>query len=222
MSSLSASLYTSLASGESARQAYSAQLRAQEELIGNQLRATLSPQPGSTITARYEYKVGSDGTLYPTQTQITAEAPSGRKADDATDEKRGGNFQRTLARGRAAPRFADFSPIRAVLSPLDELALYGEKAEGQAAPTPEPTQPEANFTATNASPANALSAQAAGEDGKPITVEVLPPGTGSAANDNTQTPPTSLDARRQFAAATLYARNNDVIYNGAALSQLAA
>lgn len=207
--------------GEAARQTYAAQLRAQQELVAAQLRDTVKLPPGSTLSALYEYRVGPDGSLLPVQTRITTETSrqtnvQNPNAVSARQDQPADDVLRRQGRSRS-PNFADISPLRAELSPADELALFAANAQ-QSADDP------AAATVLNAlRTASFAAARAETADGYPIEVELLPPDAadGAAANDNAE-PPSSLAARTQSRVAGLYARNNDIVFNVTPLTQFAA
>ncbi|MFM9889038.1 MAG: hypothetical protein ACKVOE_00115 [Rickettsiales bacterium] len=222
MSTLNTALYASVAT-DATRQAYAAQLRAQQELVAAQLSNTVKVSPGSTVTALYQYKVAPDGSLYPTQTRITTESATGLPekipGQSSRQEQNSDDYLRRQSRNRT-PRFADFTPVRAQLSPTEELALFAAAGNDSPAALPEALARTPN---TTPSTQNLTIAKAQEADGTPIEVEVLPPQTGgiAAANDNAE-PVSSLAARNQTRVANLYARNNDIVFNVTPLSQFAA
>lgn len=148
MTTISTSLVGSLGVPDAAR---GADARAAEEAVATQLR-NLAQQGrlpvGATITARYVYKVGPDGALVPTETQLSA-----RAVGDETSGR--GASQRGDGRG---PSLQDLTQPKAALSPSEELALFASDAG--AAGTPIMGEGHAPTAAPNAALPNAETANA--------------------------------------------------------------
>ncbi len=203
MTTLHSALSFPFASAEAMRAALAE--RGAEEAVSAQLRQAEQQGKlavGTVITARYQYKVGADGALLPTQTRITTTAP-----DEQPAYRRG---QRPGTRQEAAdrqPSFQDLSRPKAELSPTEELALFAAVSESAA--------PEL----AAAAPAPAM-AEVTDEQGRVVEAQILTPGDAP----ETAAPPAALNiaARAQFFAANLYARNNDVVYNVTPITQFAA
>jgi hypothetical protein len=204
MTTLNSALSYSFASGEALRLAQAE--RSAQETVAAQLGQAGSVSPfvvGTTITARYQYKVAEDGSLVPLQTQITTDIPKDGAQADAN--RRPG---RNLERNNRQPTFADIARPRATLSPSDELAIFGENTRGAN---------EAPQTALEQQLENAGSptlALVSDENGQPVEAEVL---TFRRENSNA-----AQQKRAQYSAAALYARNNDVVYTVSPISLLAA
>lgn len=207
MTTLGSVLSYSFTSAESARIAQAD--RGAQETIAAQLgqsNVASAFAVGTTITARYQYRVAEDGSLVPLQTQITTEAPKdGPQAE--TNRRNGRNLQR---RDDRQPTFADIARARVTLSPSEELAVFGAVSNGGQ------TTQQAAFEqqlVTAFSPLN-IAAQASDENGQPVEAEVL-----TFRRENADT---AQQQRAQYSVATLYARNNNVVYNVTPISQLAA
>ncbi len=213
MTTLNSALNFNVASEQAARIAYAE--RGAEESVAAQLRQAAAAEPfkvGATITARYQYKVAEDGSLIPLQTQITT---------DVREEKQGlannRRNSRQTSRESGSDREASLRNLRlprAQISPSDEAALFA--VAGQAVPS---STGEAMDSASLAAAANAKStyAEVVDGDGFPVQAEILTPQNGrldSGALNNA--------AQTKFSVATLYARNNDIIYSVAPIARLAA
>ena len=175
----------------------------------------LTLAPGSTVTAQLRYNVGPDGLLIPAQTQVTTTKPT--TANPATrDSSNRRSPSSSSQNGSPSRQLAQLAPVKAQLSPVDEVALFGQNEEDNA--THADSAPQ---TADHNAPL-VTQGQAVAEDGSNVDVDIIAPATLTAANQNIpQTP--SLIARAQVAAAAfLYARNNDITFSGPALTSLAA
>lgn len=204
MNVLNASLNFNFASSEAARIAQAE--RGAQEAIANQLRqpAIYSPfAAGTTVTARYQYKVAADGSLVPLQTQITTDAPT--DAGRVGDRRNGRPSQRN--NGERLATFADLLRTRVKLSPSDEVALFAVRGNAVQA-REEAIQQSQTITAN----ITAL-AQASDENGNAVEAEVIT--LRSRTEDIRQ-------QRAQVSVAGLYARNNDIVYNETPVSRLAA
>lgn len=178
-------------------------------------------QPGTTIIARFQYKVGQDGSLFPTQTDLTTETNSAELSPIKRDgQRRPGNFLRQFASEQRQQTLADIAKPRPQLSPSDEIRLFAAASDNLRNPLAAATDIGVAQTVASAT----LFGQAVDEQGTAVNVEILPP--QGAANNEITTPQgtrvLSLAARAQASVASLYARNNDVVYNAEPLSQLAA
>ena len=207
MTTLNAALNFNFASAEASRIA-SAE-RGADDTIAAQIRQSGSDsafQAGTTITARYQYKVAEDGSLVPTQTQITADAP-----DNATQ---GGSRQRNRAyrEDDRKATLGDLAKPKADISPSDEVALFsGEQAAPTVAVNAAAQQPIEAASAVVSSEAEVLD-----ENGDPVEAELLKSNSDSASGAGTFT------YRQQYAVAGLYARNSDIAYNITPLAAFAA
>jgi len=207
MTILGSALNYNFASAEAARIAQAE--RGAQETIATQLGQAGAASPfvvGTTITARYQYKVAEDGSLVPLQTQITTDIPKDGSPTDP-NRRNGRNLQR---RDERQPTFADIARPRVSLSPSDELAVFGAFSNGGQTTQQAALQQQ---LAAAFSPLN-ITAQASDENGEPVEAEVL-----TFRRENTNA---AEQRRAQYSVATLYARNNDVVYNVTPISQLAA
>lgn len=159
---------------------------------------------GSTITARYQYRVGDNGALIPVQTQITTDAPE--NSQSAFVARRNARQALRDDEGRAPPSFRDLSRPRPQLTPSDELQLFAFYAKPYM-PTPVSVSAGKISSQISLSP---TQLEASDEQGEAVEAELIAPPTGYNK------------AQAQFSVATLYARNNDVVYNVTPISQLAA
>jgi hypothetical protein len=125
---------------------------------------------------------------------------------DAGSERRSRGFLRQQSEGQDRA-LAQLLPVRASLSPSDEVALFAEE------------ESSTSVTATVQSSVRAGEAFAA--DGEAVAVEIITqqPEVYSAVFDETIQP---LIVRIQSIASQLYARNNDVVFNSAPATLLAA
>lgn len=199
MTTLNTALNYSFASAEAQRIA--AAERGAEEVIANQLRQNAAREPfavGSTITARYQYKVGQDGSLIPLSTQITTEAPIDAKVTGLTARRQRYKPEDELDERR--PSFGDLARPKATLNPSDEVTLFASLVDDQAEITAKPTSP--------------IAAEVFDDLGAPVAAELIAP----QAKDNA--PRTNVNAN--FAVASLYARNNDIVYTVTPIAQFAA
>lgn len=200
----------SFANGEAQRLAFAE--RGAEEAVAANLRQTAQDGKyavGATITARYQYKVAQDGSLVPTQTQITADAPDDALADSGRRAPR-----RSYREDDRQPKFTDFLKPRAQLSPSDELAIFAAFAS---VPTPFGIPLKAQFS--TAGFITQTTTQATDESGETVEAELITPTTSNATNAAAQG---AFAARAQTAVAGLYARNSDIIYNITPVAVLAA
>lgn len=204
MTTLNASLNFNFASGEAQRVAQAE--RNAQEVIASQLRqaAANAPfAPGTTVTARYQYRVADDGSLVPLQTQISTNA----QPDDARQgDRRSGRFSQRNSNERPQS-LAGLLPPRASLSPTDEVALFAVRSSaGQ-------TRAQVLEQSTSLSSSPAIRAQVQDENGDVVEAEVI---------TLPSRPEDQRVARAQLAVAGLYARNNDIVYNVTPISRLAA
>ena len=174
--------------------------RLPDDAITEQLRASLASQAGglkvgSTITATYAYRVGEDGHLYATQTQITT------RADDADADGQQRPRRQLRQDDAREQRFADVLPVKPQLTPVDEIRVFG--------------------FAQAADAAQALPGEGVDATGKMVDVTILPPGMREQASSVTAST-IGLAARAQAGAANLYARNNDIVFSLSPLANLAA
>ena len=170
---------------------------------------------GSTITARYQYKVAADGALLPLTHDIIAEPPRDQaRREEAVDRRKQRQPGRDgLEEGRA--RLGYLARPRASLSPSDELAIF---AALNADDRPQPAQGLSSL-APHAKLAHTPGVvDAVDENGEAIDASLLTYSPGAAKDFVSP----SLATRAQIQVAGLYARNNDIVYNATPISQLAA
>lgn len=149
--------------------------------------------PGSSVTTRIRYRVGRDGELIPTETRVTT-VPKDESYDKAEGDRRGnGRRYFELQGDGAAATLAGLVQPKPLLSPADEVALYANAATG------------------------VQEGEAVAEDGTPIAVEIFTP-----QSDERTAQVLALASRAQASVASLYARNNDIVYNVTPYSELAA
>jgi hypothetical protein len=213
------------ASLDASRAASAAQQPRIDEATSEQLRNNLSAQlntlsPGTTVTARYQYTVGADGTLVPTQTQITTQT---NEADDAVTRDGTGKQSRQALSGQGDTRrqsFGDIAKPRAQLSPSDELALFSSLAAaddtdgGQPPVLGSSSSSSAVSTAGQVANAAPIPGEAVADDGSKVDVEIFTSSAQLAASSQNSAQVLDISARtQQSAVAALYARNNDLVYS---------
>jgi hypothetical protein len=204
MNPLSASLNFNFASSEAQRIAQAE--RGAQEVIANQLRqaAASAPfAPGTTVTARYQYRVADDGSLVPLQTQISTNV---QPDDSRLGDRRSGRFSQRNSNERA-PSLADLVQPRASLSPTDEVALFAVRSSAGQTRAQVLEQSPARLSTPIA------RTQVLDENGDSVEAEVI---TLPTRGEDQRV------ARAQSAVAGLYARNNDIVYNVTPISRLAA
>jgi hypothetical protein len=214
MTTVSSALNYNFAYAEASRIASAA--RGAEETVAAQLRQAAADAPfqvGSTITARYKYTVAEDGSLIPQQTRITTTAP-----DDATRNQNRKSQRQATRDGLDARRqsFGDLARPKPELSPTDELRLFAALEQ-----VPSPLDLAQSAKTQPAAPVVQAKAEVLDENGDPVEAELLT-GNNEAAAQPEGSIITSIFARAQFAAAGLYARNNDVTYRVNPIVQFAA
>ena len=214
MTTLNSALNFNFASAEAARIAYAD--RGVEDTIAAQLKqaaANAQFQVGATVTARYQYKVAEDGSLVPTQTQITTTAP-----DDATRGGSGRKGQRQALRDGSdrRPTLGDLAKPKAELSPTDELSIFAASGE---APSPLSAQ-AAVQSEQDVSPSSPIAAEVLDENGQPVEAQLLRFTGGQAAPEKPAS--AAFSAQAQFTVAGLYARNSNVAYTVTPLASFAA
>lgn len=148
-------------------------------------------KPGSTVTARTEYTVTANGALVPKSTSITVGSTAGADPLDKIDGKLSTGFY-TAATPLPTISFGDLAKPRALLSPDEEASLFdADSIEGG-------LDGQARRFFDNAG--------AEDENGESVAVEIIAPDVAD------QELPT-LQSQQQARVSSLYARNNDVIYN---------
>lgn len=179
--------------------------RLPDETLSEQLRAALGQQSGNlpvgtTITASYQYRVGPDGALYPTQTQITTE--SNEVESSATDAD-GRKQRRSLMQQEDSREqsLRNVQPVKPQLSPTDEVALF---ADAQLAVAAQP-----------------VTGEAVDATGIAVNVTILPPGVSDQAAVS-RAEVLTISQRNQAGVAGLYARNSDISYSVYPLASIAA
>ena len=178
-----------------------AQLRTQLENAGERLL------PGSTVTTRTRYTVGRDGQLITVDTKVTTSTKENEYGAlaDANDRRRGRKYFE-LQGDNANASLASLSQPRPLLSPSDELQLYAAR-DSDLLVTP-------SLTSALISSGNAVA-----EDGSDVAVEIIRP---LDDNDERSAQILALTLRAQASAASVYARNNDIVFNVTPYSELAA
>jgi hypothetical protein len=221
MTTITPSLTFALSAAEAARVA--AAERVAEDVVANQLKQAAQQATfavGSTITARYQYKVGADGALVPTQTQITTTGP-----EDALQSNVGRRNRQALREGldERRPSFADFAKPKPELSPTAETDIFAGVADEAAVAA---TTLRATLAAlVNQTPASdrlvEANAEVSDETGAAVAATLLAP-SGEPMRVRNEALLGNYAARAQFAVAGLYARNSDTVYSVQPITQLAA
>ena len=214
MTTLNAALNYGFASSEAARIA-SADRGAQES-IADQIKQASANSPyqvGSTITAKYQYKVGTDGSLIPQQTTITHTA-----ADDENQSYNGGSRGRANRDDERRATLNDLVNPKPDLSPTDEVSLFASAVGSQAEPV--------DVTPSVSTSAPVQQAEVLDENGESVDAELI---TGTSTSESEAQQPASntsflslLAQRAQIAAANLYARNSDIAYSTSPIMEIAA
>lgn len=182
-----------------------------------QVRDSLSRQasalePGSIVTARYQYRVGPDGALLPIETRITTEsADSALTNRDLEGDARPDRRALRQQRDERPQSFADIARPRPQLSPAEEVVLFAVASREEVA------RPRAPLGAS--APASPAQGEAVAEDGSAVDVEIL---TANTLIGNASDARAAIAAQAQTTVATLYARNNDIVYNAGSSTRLAA
>ena len=205
------STYTNYSSvnTEALRVAQAQQLRGQEDAVAAQLRQTFGErvvEPGTTITAKYQYKVAADGSLYPTSAKISTEVT---EPESSLDKQ--ANQKRSSSRRQNDATLADVTRPRPELSPSDELALFSNSIPATRLSSIPPANNNVAATVVSAT----VQGEAEGADGEKIDVEILPPQAQSSASPEknaANSPLVNLTARAQQTVANLYARNADLVF----------
>lgn len=207
MTTLNPALNYSFVQGDALRVASAD--RGAEQLVASQLTAATLPQSkfavGTTITARYQYKVAEDGSLLPLQTQVTTE-PALEDALSGSGRRGQRQFVRDEA-GERRPSFGNLSRPKPQLTPSDEVSLLASIAGGR------DTLELPQVDSAEGGPGAAGLIDGQGNSGVEVAVD---------ADPNSHKNFLSQLARHQFAVANLYARNNDVVYNVTPIALLAA
>ncbi|MDX2094729.1 MAG: hypothetical protein SFW64_02150 [Alphaproteobacteria bacterium] len=217
MNTLHTALNFNFAAGESVRIAQAD--RGAQEALARQLSQGGAAAPfvvGSTVTARYRYKVAEDGSLLPLQTQITTELP------EATPRRTGRRPEQPAAEGGFARHhgLADLARPQVSLSPAEELAVFAANENAtRSFRQARSGEQQAPLPGVIASPNRKFLTPASDENGRPVEIELLTP---HAATEAGAAADSASRHRVQYAVAALYARNNDVVYNVTPISQLAA
>ncbi len=140
---------------------------------------------------------------------IDASGKAQKRSDvqaDAGSERRSRGFLRQQSEGQSRA-LAQLVPVRASLSPSDEVALFGEE--------------NAVSSTSATTPSTVRAGEAFAANGEAVAVEIITQQSEvySAAFDETIQP---LVVRIQSLVSQLYARNNDVVFNSAPATLLAA
>lgn len=215
MTTFNPALNFNFASAEATRLAYAE--RGAEDAVAAQLRQANAEQSkfavGSTITARYQYKVAEDGSLVPIQTQITTDVPRDERQGLAQQGRR--YPRQSLRDGERPPSFNDLATPKPLLSPSDEISIFAQLTQPVSSSVGNETLADLPPLASLMLVATSV-AEAVDENGETVQAELLAPETPPSENRLSFTP------RAQYSVATLYARNNDVVYNMTPIAQLAA
>ena len=121
---LNSILASSFANPRSAQAAQSARI-ADMNLRADAARAAAQAGPGATTNIQYQYSTGPDGQLYATGATISSSRRT-RGADQLLppELQRAPSAQPILEDARPR-RFGDVQPVRPLLSPADEAAIFG-------------------------------------------------------------------------------------------------
>ncbi len=174
---------------------------------------------GTTITARYQYKVGANGALIPQETQITT------TVDDALQSNNGKRNRQAFrdALDERRPSFADLAKPKPELSPAAESEIFAGVADEAAAAANTLRATLAalvNQTAVSNSVVEA-KAEVLDESGEAVSATLLAP-NGEPIRVRNEALLGNYAARAQFAVAGLYARNSDTVYRVQPVTQFAA
>lgn len=185
MSSINTSLNYLLASNFSEIGKVATQVaRPTNDLAAQLSRGLGKLEPGSKVSARFDYTVDAAGKLKAAGVSVKAGID---EIEDAVErdaqEKR--NYQFAEERKRS---FSDLLRPRALLSPSAESQLFAKQVLNDTLEQPDITASE--------------------EDGTPVEVELFTP-----QGQSVSTKVVDLTSRLQRAASDLYARNNFVVYN---------
>ena len=219
MAGLSTAASYAFLNPEALRASQAQQLRGQEDAVANQLRASFGDglaEPGTVITAKYQYRVGADGALYPIQTKITTEAA--QQPESALDKQ--ANQKRSNDSRRQSNTLADVTRPRPELSPTDELSLFSDIN----LVTRLSSIPPANNNVAATVVSSTVQGEAEDANGEKVDVEILPPQAQASTAQETGTEVASgnLASRAQQTVANLYARNADAPYSEIRSVQFAA
>jgi hypothetical protein len=174
---------------------------------------------GTTITARYQYKVGPNGTLIKQQAEISATVDDALQSDAG---KRNRQALRDTWEDRR-PTFADLAKPKADLSPAAETEIFAGVADelAQAANQLRVTLAAlVKQTAANEGLVE-LKAEVLDESGEEVNATLLAP-NGEPIRARNEALLGNYAARAQFAVAGLYARNSDTVYRVQPVTQFAA
>ncbi len=196
--------------------------RQAEDALATQLRQVAEQGKlavGSTITARYQYKIGPNGALIPQETQITT------TVDDALQSNSGKRNRQAFrdALDDRRPSFADLAKPKADLSPTDETEIFAGVADELASAANQLRATLAALVNQTAASDNVVEAKAEvlDESGEAVNATLLAP-NGEPIRVRNEALLGNYAARAQFAVAGLYARNSDTVYSVQPVTQLAA
>ena len=175
---------------------------------------------GSTITARYQYKVGPDGKLVPTQTQISTTGPEDALQSNAGRRNRQA-FRDALDERR--PSFGDLAKPKPELSPAAESEIFAGVADELAVAANTLRATLAALVNQSTADGNLVEAKAdvVDESGEAVNATLLAP-SGEPIRVRNEALLGNYAARAQFAVAGLYARNSDTVYRVQPITQFAA
>lgn len=196
--------------------------RQAEDALATQLRQVAEQGKlavGSTITARYQYKVGPNGALIPQETQVTT------TVDDALQSNNGKRNRQAFrnALDDRRPSFADLAKPKADLSPTAETEIFAGVADELASAANQLRATLAALVNQTAASDNVVEAKAEvlDESGEAVNATLLAP-NGEPIRVRNEALLGNYAARAQFAVAGLYARNSDTVYSVQPVTQLAA
>ena len=216
MASLRAASSYAFVNPEALRASQAQQLRGQEDAVASQLRASFGDglaEPGTVITANYQYRVGVDGALYPIQTNITTEAIQrpdlAQHHADKHDEQKRSNEARRQSNGNSAT-LADVVRPRPELLPSDELSLFSDVNLATRLSSIPPADGNVAATVVSAT----MQGEAEDAYGAKIDMEILPSKIQgvNAQETGAEVVSGNLASRAQQTVANLYARNADAVY----------
>lgn len=136
-------------------------------------------------------------------------------ASSETQDRKGssrGNSLRVLVEDERKA-LAALTPVRANLSPSDEVAIFGDEQNHTAS----------NITLEDGVVSKVTAGNAVDETGESVAVEIIAPqALPQAAAEAEEEKVVALNVRAQVQAARAYARNNDIVFNNAPATLLAA
>lgn len=175
---------------------------------------------GTTITARYQYKVGPNGTLIAEQTQITTTPP-----EDAGQENAARRTRKSLRDGLddRRPSFEDLAKPKAELSPSAETEIFAGVADELATAANQLRATLAALINQTSASEGLVEAKAdvLDESGEAVAATLLAP-NGETIRVRNEALLGDYASRAQFAVAGLYSRNSDTVYRVQPITQFSA